>query len=273
MIANDILDSEIKDRLSDNNFLNDLKIFEEIDSTNEFIKREINSISDKTLVVADMQNSGKGSKGRSWSSPAGSGIWMSLLLRPDIPMPKAPMLTLVMAVSVARACRNIYGLPVEIKWPNDIVYNGRKICGILTEMKQIDIDNYGVIVGVGINVNTKEFPEELKCRATSIFIEMGVYSYRADLIAEIIKCFSNDYKVFLEYGDLSGLLRTYNSMSATIGKNVCVLDLNGEYNAVALSVGSDGHLLVERENKQTKEKETVQIIGDEVSVRGIYGYT
>lgn len=273
MIANDILESSIKDRLSENNFLNDLKIFEEIDSTNEFIKQRIDDMSDKTLVVAEMQNSGKGSKGRSWSSPAGSGIWMSLLLRPDIPMSKAPMLTLVMAVSVARACRNMYNLPVEIKWPNDIVYNGKKICGILTEMKQIDADNYGIIVGVGVNVNTKEFPKELECRATSILIEMGVHSYRADLIAEIIKCFSDDYEVFLKYGDLSGLLRTYNSMSATIGKNVCVLDSKGEYNAVALSVGSDGHLLVQRENKQTKETETIHIIGDEVSVRGIYGYT
>jgi len=271
MLAQDLQISEITDRLQNNDFLGKVEVFEEIDSTNEYLKRKIASLPDKSIAIAEFQNSGKGSKGRSWSSPATSGIWMSLLLRPEIPMSKAPMLTLVMAVSVANAIRNLYNLSVEIKWPNDIVYNGRKICGILTEMKQISGDSFGVIIGIGINVNTKEFPEELKNCATSLHMEMGGYYFRAEIIAEIIRNFSKDYAAFLHYGDLGGIIRLYNSMSATIGKKVRVLDLQGEYNAVAISVGKDGHLLVERESA-SGEKETVQVFADEVSVRGIYGY-
>lgn len=263
--------SQITDRLNNRDFLGKVEVFEEIDSTNEYLKREISRLPDKSLVISELQNSGKGSKGRNWSSPATSGIWMSLLLRPEIPMTKAPMLTLVMAVSVANAIRNLYNLPVEIKWPNDIVYNGRKICGILTEMKQISNDDFGVIIGIGINVNTKQFPEELENRATSLHIETGRDYFRAELIAQIIDNFSEDYSDFLQHGDLGGIIRIYNKMSATVGRQVRVLDLKGEYNAVAISVGRDGHLLVERENEDGN-KEIVRVFADEVSVRGIYGY-
>lgn len=271
MLARDLKISEITDRLSDCDFLGKVEVFEEIDSTNEYLKRGMTALPDKTLAVAEFQNMGKGSKGRSWNSPAGSGICMSLLLRPNVPMTKASMLTLVMAVSVANAIRNLYNLPVEIKWPNDIVYNGRKICGILTELKQITSDSYGVVIGAGINVNTEKFPPEIENRATSLHIEMGGRYFRAEIIAEIIRNFSKDYNSFLEYGDLGGIIREYNDMSATVGKEVRVLDLQGEYNAFAVSVDKDGNLLVERENERG-ESETVRVFADEVSVRGIYGY-
>lgn len=267
MIEQDLESSLIKSRLGENSFIENLMVVESVDSTNEMLKRELDNLNNNTLAVAMCQNNGKGSKGRSWSSPAGSGIWMSMLIYPEITLDKAPMLTLVMALSVAKACKDIYNIHVQIKWPNDIVCNGRKVCGILTEVKQQKTGRYGVIIGMGINVNTEFFPEELKDIATSVYIETGKKWQRADLIGEIIRCFSHNYRLFLQESDLSLLLRAYSSMSATIGKKVRVLDLQGEYEATAVSVGKDGCLLVQCQDGQTR-----RIFGDEVSVRGIYGY-
>lgn len=272
MPALDLEISKITGLLKNNGLLGSLEVFEEIDSTNEYMKRNVCELPDKSIVIAEFQNKGKGSKGRSWNSPRNTGIWMSLLLRPEIPMEKAPMLTLVMAVSVAKTIRNMYNLPVEIKWPNDVVYNGKKLCGILTEMKQMQNNDYAVIVGIGINVNTKEFPADIQNRATSLKIEMGEEYSRAEIIVEIIKNFFEDYEDFVQQGDLRNSIRFYNSISATVGRQVKVLDLKGEYEAFAISVGRDGNLLVERQN-ESGEKENVRIFADEVSVRGIYGYT
>lgn len=257
--------------LKNNGLSGCLEVFEEIDSTNEYMKRNVCVLPDKSIVIAECQNKGKGSKGRSWSSPVNTGIWMSLLLRPVFLMEKAPMLTLVMAVSVAKAIRNRYNLPVQIKWPNDIVYNGKKLCGILTEMKQIENNDFAVIVGIGINVNTEEFPADIQNRATSLKIEVGREFSRAEIIAEILRIFFEEYEDFVKQGDLSSCIRFYNSVSATVGRQVKVLDLKGEYEAFAISVGKDGNLLVERQN-ESGENEYVRVFADEVSVRGIYGY-
>lgn len=262
-----ITPDKIKQNLTASTIVNSILCLDEVDSTNEYLKRNAEQFSHGTLTIAEAQNKGKGSKGRSWDSPAGSGIWMSLLLKPDIHMQKAPMLTLVMAVSVARACNKLYKIPVLIKWPNDIVCHGKKLCGILTEMKNNLNVGYCVIIGMGINVNVRQFPEEIAKTANSIFLETGATQDRSLLIAEIMNCFSKDYAIFLEQGDLSGLLRTYSSLSATIGQPVRVLDAQGEYTAMAISVSREGHLLVEKEDKCL-----VQVFADEVSVRGIYGY-
>ena len=145
-----------------------------------------------TLAVADRQTAGRGRRGRSWESPAGSSIYMSVLLRPEIPPDKAAMLTLVMACSVAEGIRGcleqeVSGeIPrVQIKWPNDIIINGKKLVGILTEMSsQIDYINH-VTVGVGINVNMTEFPEAISQTATSLRLECGhcgcVGTFRSEL--------------------------------------------------------------------------------------------
>ena len=267
MTEKDLEPALLRRKFGENDFLNEFRVFEELDSTNEYLKREIENLTGNTLIIALAQNAGKGSKGRNWDSPAGSGIWMSFLIRPDIPAVKAPMLTLVIALSIAKAMRVLYNIPVQIKWPNDIVCNGKKLCGILTEMKKLSDGSYGVVIGMGINVNTESFPQELLNKATSVYIETGKKSCRADLVAAVIDNFSNDYKSFLQTQDLSLLLREYSHLSATVGKPVRVMDLKGEYTATAISVGSDGCLLVQCEDGQTKK-----ILGDEVSVRGIYGY-
>ena len=192
---------------------------------------------------------------------------MTILLRPDLPPVKAPMLTLVMAVSVAEGIRQVTGLDTQIKWPNDIVLNKKKICGILTEMStEIDYINY-VVIGDGINVNQDTFPEELSETATSLKIESGQRYRRSELIASIMKQFEKNYEIFLETEDLSGIQDIYNEMLVNRGREVRVLEPGNEYNAFAEGINKTGELIVKTEAGEEKH-----IFAGEVSVRGIYGY-
>ena len=243
---------------------------DQVDSTNTQAKRlgeELARDGHGTLVVADLQTAGKGRRGRSWESPSGASIYMSILLRPDILPDQAPMLTLVMAQSVAEAVQELTGAEVGIKWPNDIVLNGKKICGILTEMSaEIDYINY-VVIGVGVNVNTPDFPEALVETATSLKIELGQSVKRSALIAAVMKRFEENYETFIRTGDLSGIQDQYNSLLVNRDRDVRVLEPGHVYNGHALGINSTGELLVEKEDGTTAE-----IFAGEVSVRGIYGY-
>ena len=140
-----------------------------------------------TLVLAESQKAGKGRRGRTWVSPPGAGIWMSILLRPDCPADKASMLTLVAALAVERGIRKAEGLATKIKWPNDLVLNGKKICGILTEMKTAGIRAGYVVVGIGINANLTEFSEDLKDKATSLLLESGKEANRPEIVAAVME--------------------------------------------------------------------------------------
>ncbi len=242
--------------------------YPEIDSTNIRAKQlgEENA-PHGTLVVADMQTAGRGRRGRGWVSPPGHSIYMSLLLRPDIRPGNAPMLTIVMAYSVAEAIRDCTGLNVQIKWPNDIILNGKKIVGILTEMStEIDYINH-VVIGVGINVNMESFPEELSDKATSLRIEMGKSVKRSPIIAETMIRFEACYEQFAQKGDLGFLRESYNEMLVNCGREVLILGAKESYKAYALGIDDNGELLIRREDGT---EETVY--AGEVSVRGVYGY-
>ena len=171
--------------------------YDETDSTN--IQAKLageNGSAHGTLVVADRQVAGKGRRGRSWESPKGVCVYMTLLLRPELAPVRAPMLTLVMALSAAEAIREKTGLPAGIKWPNDIVLNKKKICGILTEMStEIDYINY-VVTGIGINANQESFSEEIQERATSLLIEGGRHISRSELVAAVMERYEERSQVF-----------------------------------------------------------------------------
>lgn len=242
--------------------------FPEIDSTNTCAKR----LGDEgavhgTLVVSDEQTAGKGRRGRTWESPSGSSIYMSILLRPEITPNQAPMLTLVMAQSVAKAIRAVTGEKTQIKWPNDIVLNKKKVCGMLTEMStEIAWINY-VVIGVGINVNTESFPEELSRTATSIYLEKGQKIQRSRLIAEVMKQFEHYYDLFVKTGNLSAMQEEYNRLLVNRDQDVRILEPGNEYNGHAVGINEAGELLVRTEDGQMKS-----VYAGEVSVRGIYGY-
>lgn len=239
-----------------------------IDSTNNEVRRLAEQgVEEGLLVLAEEQNQGKGRRGRSWVTPAGSAIAMSFLLRPKIMPARASMLTLVMGLSVAYACRDFLNLDVHIKWPNDIVINGKKICGILTEMSsEIDYINY-LVIGTGINTNIQEFPEELKDVAISLHELTGVKPDRAGLIAACMKQFETFYELFLKTQDLTHLQDAYNRLLISMNQKVRVLEPGNEYCGISEGINAMGELLVRKDDGSLEE-----VYAGEVSVRGIYGY-
>ncbi len=242
--------------------------FDETDSTNTEIKKaaERDAVQG-TLAVADYQSMGKGRRGRSWTAPHGVGIWMSMLLRPKLPPTCASMLTLVAALAVADGISEVCNLEAKIKWPNDIVVNGKKVCGILTEMStELDFINY-IVTGIGINVANSDFPEDIRDVATSLYIETGMEIRRSQLIAAIMRAYEKYYEKFTETRDMSLLLDLYNSRLANCDARVRVLSPGNEYSGTALGINKMGELLVRTDDGKINE-----VLSGEVSVRGIYGY-
>ena len=221
--------------------------FDSIDSTNT----KAQELAEKgypsgTLVVADKQIAGKGRRGRNWESPSGCGIFMTLMLKPDINPNNASMLTLVSALAVAKALADITGKDAKIKWPNDIVIDGRKVCGILTEMSaQFDYIN-NIVIGIGINVNNSSFPEEISATASSLRLLSGGKKYRrAEIIEKIMEYFEKYYSIFLETEDLSALVNEYDAMLVNMKRQVKVLDPKEPFEGTAMGITKTGELIVD----------------------------
>lgn len=225
-----------------------------------------------TLVVADKQESGRGSKGRAWETPAGTNIAMSLLIRPKAPSDKISMLTLIMGLSVAEGIEKCldssFAGKCEIKWPNDVVINGKKICGILTELHMDDSNHIAdVVIGVGINVNMTDFPSEIQGIAGSVLSETGVRLDRGAVVAAVMERFEENYEKYDKTFDLSLLKEQYEKRLINIGKDVRVIDTMKEYEAVALGITSTGALII-----RTSDGQTSEVNAGEVTVRGLYSY-
>lgn len=269
MAAPDLMtEAEIKSLMHTDWVAKEVLYFDTIDSTNT----KAQELAEKgypsgTLVVADKQESGKGRRGRSWVSPSGTGIFMTLMIKPDINPNNASMLTLVAALTVAKAITSVTGEEAMIKWPNDIVVNGKKVCGILTEMNaQFDYINH-IVVGIGINVHNESFPEEISQMASSLMIEAGGKRFhRAQIIAETMSYFEQYYDTFLKTQDLSALVREYDELLVNRNKSVRVLDPKEPFDGKAMGITPKGELIVD-----TWESRKLVSSG-EVSVRGIYGY-
>ena len=220
-----------------------------------------------TLAVAEIQDGGRGRRGRNWISPAGVGIWMSLLLRPGISPISASTLTLVMALAAQKGIKEATGIESQIKWPNDLVLNKKKICGILTEMGTEFMEIRYVVMGTGINVNQEDFPEEIRKTATSLYMETGKKYHRSRIIERILEALEEYYGIFVQTEDMSALLEEYNEKLVNRGQEVCVLDPKGEYRGLCRGITKTGGLLVELPDGTVTE-----VISGEVSVRGVYGY-
>lgn len=241
--------------------------FDVLDSTNDYGKE----LAKKqpvhgTLIVADTQTAGKGRRGRIWQSPGGTTISMSLCLEPKLQADQVSGLTLVAALSVAEAIREVTGADPRIKWPNDIVLNGKKICGILTEMCFKE-NTYAVVIGIGINVNTESFPEEIQEVASSLKLETGKEISREKLIAFVMKYFEMFYEQYEQRSDLTLLKQRYERMLANKDREVQVLDPVAPYTGIARGITAAGNLVVVCRDGTEKE-----VSSGEVSVRGLYGY-
>ena len=238
----------------------------ETDSTNLWIKRLAKEgAPEGTLALAEFQSAGRGRLGRSWEVPEGTSVMMSILLRPKFEPQYAPTLTLVMGMAVAKAVKKL-GFDVSIKWPNDVVVSHKKICGILTEMGVRDGKIDYAVIGVGINVNIREFPEEMADKATSLYLESGREFDRSQIPGLVMEAFEEYYEKFAATCDLSGLKEEYESILANYNQPVRVL-AKEPYEGVARGITDGGELLVEK-----TDGTIVAVSAGEVSVRGLYSY-
>lgn len=265
---------EIESMLPEGLAVTNVVYYHETDSTNTRAKQAAeDGEKSGTLFITECQTGGRGRRGRTWESPAGSGIWMSLLLRPEIKPFDASMLTIVAAMGMKDAIEEIIGggtgqggIHCKIKWPNDIVLGDRKICGMLTEMSaETDWINY-VVIGIGVNVNTTEFDDSIKDTASSILLQTGSSVKRSDVVVAFARHFSRYYEEFLKECNLSGLADDYNKALINVGRDVKIVERDGSFVAKAVGIDETGSLIVE------KDGDTKRIVAGEVSVRGLYGY-
>lgn len=253
---------EIKEYLNTDFMGRNIHYFNSIDSTNSKAKEIALDEKEGTVLIAEEQTEGKGRMGRSWVSPKGKGIWMSIILKPNVEPMKVPKLTLVGAAAVYKALENM-GIKAQIKWPNDVLIDGKKICGILTEMSgELNMVNY-VIMGIGINVNLDEgdFPEELKDKATSLKISTGKEISRKELTANILNEFEKLYLKFKEEDNIEEVLKISRENSILLVEEVRIIRGNNIKIGKAIDINDNGELVVEVGDKVEK------IISGEVSLR------
>lgn len=201
-----------------------------------------------TVVLAEEQTAGRGRAGRTWHSERGTGLYVTLLLRPKLAPVQAPLLTMMAGLSAHAAIQAQTGVTVDLKWPNDLMVNGKKLGGILTEMHAEPSQVKFVIVGIGINVNQEKFPGELSALATSLRAQTGRTQSRLELLVRLLREFENDYNRFLREGTSSVTRRFEIASSYAVGKKVRVDTGHEEYGGTTAGLSAEGLLQVERED-------------------------
>lgn len=247
---NALTGAEIKAGLNTVSFGHTVHYEESVTTTQEIAhKLASEGASEGTFIVADEQTGGRGRLGRLWHSPKASGICASLILRPQIPPQEAPQLTLLAAVGVVKGIKLSTGLACDIKWPNDILYNGKKLVGILTELEADPDQVKSVILGMGVNVNTTkaDFCEDISEKATSLRIEMGREVDRADLLRHILQQIEILYAAYLEEG-FRFVKLLWESHAVSLGRTVHARTLKGTLVGKAKGLSNDGFLIIEDED-------------------------
>ncbi|EMR73557.1 birA, biotin-(acetyl-CoA-carboxylase) ligase [Thermoplasmatales archaeon SCGC AB-539-N05] len=223
-----------------------LYYFKTLSSTNLFARKLVdNGVEEGAVVVADVQTHGRGRLGRQWFSPDG-GLWFSIILYLNIPPHKSMMLTMAASVSVVQGIKKVSGLDSRIKWPNDVLIRGRKICGILTEINaEVDRLNFA-IVGIGLNVNNR-VGEDLCGKATTLRRECGMKVSRVKILKSILECFDENYGKLVE-GDYDFIRKNWMFFSDVINKKVRVMDENTSKRGVVRGIDDDGCLVLETDD-------------------------
>ncbi len=226
--------------------------FKETESTNIIAREIASSVEEGTVVIAESQTGGRGRLGRKWLSPEG-GIWLSIILKPRIQPLYAPRITLLAGVAVAKTIRSI-GLQARIKWPNDVLINGKKVCGILTEIgAEMDMVDYCVVgIGIDANVDTESFPEEFRESSTSLKKELGHEINRVEFVQRLLEEFEILYLKFQNEG-FPSILEEWRNMSATIGEWVKITTQTRTVYGEAIGVDNEGALILETSDGQLEK--------------------
>ncbi|MDQ2086377.1 biotin--[acetyl-CoA-carboxylase] ligase [Herbivorax sp. ANBcel31] len=247
--------------------------FPQIESTNNYAKKIAQEgCEEGTVVIADSQTAGRGRMGREWSSTDKKGILMSVVLKPKVAMEELQIITLAASVAVVEAIKELTGIDFGVKWPNDIILDGKKICGILTEASmEMDRVNF-VVLGIGLNVwhKKEDFLDELKEKATSLSIYMGQKSdiiiRRSELIKAILIKLEKVYDE-INRGCLDSIIQLWKKHSVTLGKEVSILIKGEQHKGIAQDITNQGKLIVKCVDGTRKE-----VLSGEISVRGLLGY-
>ncbi|MSU20497.1 MAG: biotin--[acetyl-CoA-carboxylase] ligase [Pedosphaera sp.] len=242
----------------------DIRVFQETTSTNDVIEKLArDGVKEGVVVFAESQSKGRGRLGRKWISPLRKGLWFSVLLRPDLRPQEATQLMIAGATALARAIRDETGLSPEIKWPNDILVNGRKVAGLLTELSaELDHVNYIILgIGVDVNLNASDFSAELRKLATSLRIEKGHGIDRASLAAAVLRELDADY-ARITTGHFEAVSDEWEELCSTLGRNIGIRIGDRVLQGRAESLDSDGALLL-----RTQHGRLERIIGGDVTVK------
>lgn len=225
----------------------DIHRYQCISSTNDVARILASSgAPEGTVVVAETQSAGRGRPGRDWVSPPGTGLYLSVVLRPKAPMMDLWQTAFVMAVSVADAIHEATGLDVGLKWPNDVFIIWRKVCGILIEtLKGDEKQSSAVIAGIGINVNNTDFPPEIAHKSTSIAKELGNTVEVSSIERSLLSSMNKWYTLYNEEG-FDPIISRWRELDCTSGRHISINTPDGLLEGTALGVEGDGSLLIER---------------------------
>ncbi|MDU1442994.1 MAG: biotin--[acetyl-CoA-carboxylase] ligase [Clostridium cochlearium] len=259
---------EIEPYLNTINIGRKVLYFKELDSTNNKAKELAFNSPEGTVIISELQTSGRGRLGRDWYSPSGNGIYMSTILKPDVDPVNASKITQIAAAALCKSF-NEFGIKSYIKWPNDIIVNNKKVCGILTEMDaELNQINY-IILGIGINVNMEKgsFPKEINNIASSLKIESGLHVNRQKLISSILNNFEILYNEYLYKKNISSSIKICKENSIILGREIKIIKGNETLQGTAIDIDDEGVLIVKDKNGNLNK-----IISGEVSVRGLNSY-
>ncbi len=260
----DFNEKTIKDKLNTSVVGKNLVFFDEIGSTSDYLKQNAIEFPEGTVVMARSQTSGRGRRGNTWENGENDAVFMSVLLKPNMKFDSILRISLVCSLSILQALKDME-LEIGIKWPNDIVINGKKVCGILTEcVSSIDLE-ISLILGIGFNVHNKSFPKDIEHKATSLELE-GVDTDIPTIVAKILKQIENNYYTYLQYG-FKYFIEEYKKYCVNINKEVAIINGSEKEYGVIIDINSDGTLLF-----KSRDGEIKNIMSNEVSIRGLNGY-
>jgi BirA family biotin operon repressor/biotin-[acetyl-CoA-carboxylase] ligase len=238
-------EKELIEKLNTKVIGNRFEIYQETGSTNQkALEMASNGAEEGMVVLAELQTEGRGRLGREWISPPGVGIYTSVLLRPECSVAELPKFTLLAGVAVAEAVREVTGLPAAIKWPNDVLLQGKKFCGILEESFIVGNKIRYIVVGIGINVNTD--PAHLpttRGKPTSLKAEKGSQIDRSLLLATVLNKLDSGY-LDIRQGKGGDLIHRWRGLSCTLGRQVRVQLAEGAVEGRAMDIDDDGGLLI-----------------------------
>lgn len=263
-VPDKLFPQEVQDGLNTNSIGQSIIYYERVNSTNDLAKVLAGQgVIEGTVVVAEEQSGGRGRRGRAWSSPGGTGVWMSVLLRPKLSPANAPKITIMAAVAVVRAIERVCGQKVGIKWPNDIVYKGKKLAGILTEMSaEVDSINH-IVLGIGTNVNVPQeaFPAEIQEKGTSLLIATGHTVSRVAYLRALLEELEVAYAQFCTE-QFDTIMDGWREHSVTLGEDVRVEGIGEILFGTAVDIDTQGALLLRQKNG-----EIVKVLAGDVTLR------